>query len=100
MICGNCQGQRYFEAYFPCPECNGTGIVSCCGDIEGTGNMEAVEFDCVDCNVHVYSWGGNTTRCATCQFIHNRPDLTEKEIAEIRIITHTPILPKKEKSNG
>jgi RecJ-like exonuclease len=36
MRCENCQGKGYFEEYFTCPECNGSGITSCC---EGNPNM-------------------------------------------------------------
>ena len=55
--------------------------------------IEPSEFDCIDCHAHVYSWADRIgNRCAVCQWIHDMPYLTEKEIAEIRLITATPIL--------
>jgi hypothetical protein len=54
------------------------------------------EFDCIDCNAHVYTWTDDTReRCAVCTWIHNLPDLTQAEIDEIRVLTATPILEKK-----
>jgi hypothetical protein len=50
------------------------------------------EFVCIDCHVTVYAWlGSNCKRCAVCQWIHDMPNLTQKEIDEIRILTNTPI---------
>jgi hypothetical protein len=51
------------------------------------------EFDCIDCHAHVYSWADRVgKRCAVCQWIHDMPYLTEEQIAEIRLMTATPIL--------
>jgi Zn-finger protein len=65
------------------------------------------EFECEDCHCRVFRWplipkpesgikhsAFNGDRCAVCQWIHDQPNLTEKEIAEIRLITATPILEK------
>jgi hypothetical protein len=53
------------------------------------------EFDCIDCNCHVYTWSDDTReRCAVCTWIHNIPDMTPEHEAEIRVLTATPILPK------
>jgi hypothetical protein len=66
------------------------------------------EFECEDCNCLVLRWPlmpklgtvikpsafrGN--RCYVCQWIRDQPNLTEKEIEEIRVVTDTPILEKK-----
>jgi hypothetical protein len=54
--------------------------------------MKATEFDCIDCNVHVYSWAGRINdRCMVCQWIYDQPELTQKEIDEIRFMTGTPL---------
>jgi hypothetical protein len=59
--------------------------------------MEPSEFDCIDCNVHVYSWAGRVAdRCAVCQWIHDQPNLTKEEVEEIRVLTITPILEKED----
>jgi hypothetical protein len=50
------------------------------------------EFVCIDCQVTVYSWLGHSgDRCAVCKWIHDQPNLTQKEIDEIRLLTNTPI---------
>lgn len=90
MNCPMCHGQRFLNKYFPCPECGATGTISCCGD-QGACMTIPEEFDCIDCNAHVFAYTGAQQRCLVCQWIHDRPDLTEKEIAEIRVITATPI---------
>jgi hypothetical protein len=57
------------------------------------------EFDCIDCHCHVYSWMDDPRdRCAVCTWIYMQPDLTKKEIAEIRLITATPILEKNDEN--
>jgi len=55
------------------------------------------EFECIDCHCHVFSWSiyDSNERCAVCTWINDQPNLTEKEIAEIRVLTATPILEKK-----
>ena len=63
--------------------------------IEKEEVVDAREFDCIDCNSHVYTWSDDTReRCAVCTWIHNLPDLTQAEIDEIRVLTATPILQK------
>jgi hypothetical protein len=58
--------------------------------------LEPREFDCEDCNCHVYTWADDgATRCLVCTWIRSMPDLTEDEIAEIRVMTATPIMEKK-----
>jgi hypothetical protein len=53
------------------------------------------EFDCIDCHCHVYTWMDDPRdRCAVCTWIYMQPNLTKSEIAEIRLITATPILEK------
>jgi hypothetical protein len=57
--------------------------------------MDPKEFDCEDCGVHVYSWcDDEATCCLVCAWIRSMPDLTEAEIAEIRIMTATPVKAK------
>jgi hypothetical protein len=59
--------------------------------------MEPDEFDCIDCNVHVYAWAtSNRKRCMVCQWIYDTPNLTKEQIAEIRVMTATPILEKED----
>lgn len=55
-------------------------------------NDTSVQFVCIDCNCTVFSWTEVRERCAVCQWIHDQPDLTKEEIAEIRVLTATPIL--------
>jgi hypothetical protein len=52
------------------------------------------EYDCLDCHIHVFSWSYNLLeqRCSVCKWIHDKPELTKEQIAEIRLLTHTPIL--------
>lgn len=42
MICPECWGSGDHPELegFPCPECGGCGIVSCCGDTAGAGIAE------------------------------------------------------------
>jgi hypothetical protein len=54
--------------------------------------LDPREFDCEDCGVHVYTWGDDkATTCLVCTWIRSMPDLTEGEIAEIRLMTATPV---------
>lgn len=34
MICERCQGKGYFEYYYPCSVCNGSGIEHCCDGLQ------------------------------------------------------------------
>jgi hypothetical protein len=54
------------------------------------------EFECLDCHCTVYSWDFNLLRqrCAVCTWIKEQPNLTKEQIAEIRVLTATPILDK------
>jgi hypothetical protein len=54
------------------------------------------EFECLDCHCIVLVWMGNLLcqRCAVCTWIHDQPNLTKEQIAEIRVLTATPILEK------
>jgi hypothetical protein len=57
--------------------------------------LEPREFDCIDCNAHVYTWADdNAVRCLVCTWIHSMPNITPEEEAEIRVMTATPILQK------
>jgi RecJ-like exonuclease len=38
VICETCHGKGVFQNYFPCTECNGSGISSCC-DTAGENGM-------------------------------------------------------------
>jgi hypothetical protein len=56
------------------------------------------EFYCIDCHGKIFSWADDLLqqRCAVCKWIYDQPNLTKEEIAEIRILTCTPILEKED----
>jgi hypothetical protein len=55
-------------------------------------SLDPKEFDCEDCGCHVYSWADDdAVTCLVCTWIRSMPDLTQAEIAEIRMMTATPV---------
>jgi bisphosphoglycerate-dependent phosphoglycerate mutase len=67
----------------------------------GYETLEVHEFDCEDCGCHVYIWADDkATRCLVCTWIKSIPDLTEAEIAEIRMMTATPAKIKWRNNDG
>jgi len=61
-------------------------------------------FTCIDCNCIVYSYpivrpgfvSYIRDRCSVCQWIHDIPNITKEQEAEIRLMTATPILEKED----
>jgi hypothetical protein len=45
--------------------------------------VHPIEFDCVDCHIHVYAFGcfkwEHNRRCATCQWLYEIEDPIERE---------------------
>lgn len=51
----------------------------------GDHSIETIQFDCIDCNYHIYSIGyhDGTPICGLCRWLRNQKNLSKEEKARL-----------------